>query len=433
MLRKVATKWFSRFGLSVVAGLLWCATGAGQVITEFPVESVGGIALGPDGAMWFTEDHALGRIDASGTIAEFPVQDRWPSDVSFGPDGNLWFTAAIGGPSGTVEAWICRMTPSGVKTDFPVPDAGRITEGPDGNLWFTEVSSPRIGRITTSGTWTEFALPTPSPAVDITAGPDGNLWFTKESVRKIGRITPSGAVTEFDVAGGTPAGIAAGPDGNIWFTARYERWIGRITPTGEITRFPSSSAAYAIVAGADGNLWAAGNRTLKRITPSGSMTDFPMPTVGQGWYQANPSALAAAPDGSIWVADYETLQIVRFSLDRSACLADPTTLCLNGGRFRVTTDWRRRDGSTGQGRAVDLTANSGYFWFFDAGNIEVVVKILDGCSTNQHHWAFAAGLTNVEVTMTVTDTYTGLSKVYTNPVGTGFTPVLDTEAFAECP
>ena len=50
----------------------------------------------------------------------------------------------------------------------------------------------------------------------------------------------------------------------------------------------------------------------------------------------------------------------------------------------------------------------------------------------RNHWFFAAGLTNVEVTMTVTDTYSGISKTYTNPAGTPFAPIQDTGTFP-CP
>jgi hypothetical protein len=99
----------------------------------------------------------------------------------------------------------------------------------------------------------------------------------------------------------------------------------------------------------------------------------------------------------------------------------------------VTADWRTRDGSNGQGRGVALTADSGYFWFFDAANVELVVKLLDGCSFGETYWFFAAGLTNVEVTTTVTDTHTGLSRTYTNPLGTPFAPIQDTTAFGTCP
>jgi streptogramin lyase len=34
---------------------------------------------------------------------------------------------------------------------------------------------------------------------DVAAGPDGNLWFTEFGSDKIGRITPTGTITEFAV------------------------------------------------------------------------------------------------------------------------------------------------------------------------------------------------------------------------------------------
>ena len=48
-------------------------------------------------------------------------------------------------------------------------------------------------------------------------------------------------------------------------------------------------------------------------------------------------------------------------------------------------------------------------------------------------WVFAAGLTNVEVDIVVTDTQTGQMRVYDNDLGTDFEPVLDTQAFLTCP
>ena len=53
---------------------------------------------------------------------------------------------------------------------------------------------------------------------------------------------------------------------------------------------------------------------------------------------------------------------------------------------------------------MKLTDDSGYLWFFDADNIELIVKVLDGCGVNNRYWVFAGGLTNVEVDIIVTDT-----------------------------
>ncbi len=120
-------------------------------------------------------------------------------------------------------------------------------------------------------------------------------------------------------------------------------------------------------------------------------------------------------------------------LAAGSCLPDPSTLCLGNGRFRVTTNWRRPDGSTGAGTAVPITDDTGYFWFFDAANIEVVTKVLDGCGVDGHYWVFSGGLTNVEVMLAVTDTRTNAVATYVNPPGTPFEPIQDTSAFATCP
>ncbi|MEP6769608.1 MAG: hypothetical protein ABJC61_13125 [Acidobacteriota bacterium] len=48
-------------------------------------------------------------------------------------------------------------------------------------------------------------------------------------------------------------------------------------------------------------------------------------------------------------------------------------------------------------------------------------------------WVFAGGLTNVEVTLTVSDLHTGAVRTYRNPLGTAFQPLQDTAAFATCP
>jgi hypothetical protein len=52
---------------------------------------------------------------------------------------------------------------------------------------------------------------------------------------------------------------------------------------------------------------------------------------------------------------------------------------------------------------------------------------------NGRHWVFASGGTNVEVTLTVTDTKTGTTKTYTNPQGHLFSTIADVNAFTSCP
>lgn len=102
--------------------------------------------------------------------------------------------------------------------------------------------------------------------------------------------------------------------------------------------------------------------------------------------------------------------------------------------FGVTVDWKLPSGQTGQGIAVPLTNESGYFWFFDTGNAEVTIKILDGRPFNGHWWVFLASMTDVEHTVRVTlcppDAVGApcFQKEYRNPRGTNRN-ILDTQAF----
>src|SRR5262249_1940685 len=113
----------------------------------------------------------------------------------------------------------------------------------------------------------------------------------------------------------------------------------------------------------------------------------------------------------------------------AACTPGSAALCLNGGRFRVEVAWRDFQGRTGSGHAVPLTADTGTFWFFDPSNVELVVKALDGRALNGKFWLFYGALSNVEYTVTVTDTQTGAVRTYINPSGV-FASTGDTAAFS---
>jgi CSLREA domain-containing protein len=114
------------------------------------------------------------------------------------------------------------------------------------------------------------------------------------------------------------------------------------------------------------------------------------------------------------------------------CISGGPALCLNKSRFQVQVTWTTAAGN-GAGQAIQLTDESGFFTFFDPSNVELTVKVLNGCALGGHYWVFMSGLTNVGVQVTVTDTKTGAVKTYNNPLNKTFAPVLDTSAFASCP
>ena len=106
----------------------------------------------------------------------------------------------------------------------------------------------------------------------ITPGPDGALWFTNSG--SIGRITTSGTVTNYKGTGiDAPKAITSGPDGALWFTNYGDNSIGSITTSGwsPTTPAPASTnprASPSVPTAPCGS--PTGQQSIGRITTSGS-------------------------------------------------------------------------------------------------------------------------------------------------------------------
>jgi streptogramin lyase len=178
------------------------------------------IVLGPDGNLWLTEfSGKIGRVTPEGILNPFPVTGS-PWDIVPGPDNNLWFTSPEG-----ANAAATRITTGGTATPFPVTpggDAHGIAVGPDGALWVAQAIANTIGRVTTSGDFTEIkGLTAGSRPENIAPGPENTMWFTEQDGNRIGRISG------IEVPGGGP-----GPGG------------GGDTTKPDVTRFRITRKAF---------------------------------------------------------------------------------------------------------------------------------------------------------------------------------------------
>ncbi len=133
-------------------------------ITEFslPAGTIpGDITAGPGNSMWFTNGAAkkIGKITMAGAVTEYalPAEPNvTPEHIAKGPDGNVWFTA---------QHYVGKVTPTGEISEYltsvfsPSVD---IASGADGNMWFT--NGEAVGSIAPPG---EIARPyevrAPSP------------------------------------------------------------------------------------------------------------------------------------------------------------------------------------------------------------------------------------------------------------------------------
>jgi len=129
----------------------------------------------------------------------------------------------------------------------------------------------------------------------------------------------------------------------------------------------------------------------------------------------------------------ESHGVVVGTVEAVAPCEDGDILELAGGRFEAQACWRTSQGTSGTGQIPPGGQQFGVLWFFNQTNPELFVKVRNACVPPFNQWwVFVAGLTNVEVRLTVTDTLAGTRKTYHNPLGQAFVAVQDTNAFP-CP
>jgi len=124
--------------------------------------TINGLAIGADGIIWFTSVqrgphpfHLIYRMSESGTITQYVISTphAFPEGIAVSPNGSVWFAE-------TSADRIGHLTSDGTLREYAIPHAPgtrlapwRIAVGSDGNVWFTLNLGDAIGRITPSETW----------------------------------------------------------------------------------------------------------------------------------------------------------------------------------------------------------------------------------------------------------------------------------------
>jgi hypothetical protein len=121
------------------------------------------------------------------------------------------------------------------------------------------------------------------------------------------------------------------------------------------------------------------------------------------------------------------------------CFRDADTACLLGGKFKVEVTYQTVS-TSGNAKVMSFngeraeSTESAFFWFFNATNFEMGVKMVDACvEPFNRYWVFFSGLTSQGFQVKVTRMSDGLPKIYpANPINNLPTTTGDTDAFT-CP
>ncbi|MCH9650477.1 MAG: hypothetical protein K0U98_19745 [Deltaproteobacteria bacterium] len=363
--------------------------------------------------------------------------------ASAGSGANLWLT------DGTAEGTRGIQNPPSPPSAFFSPS--RIVSGEDQlflfnrqNLWVIGAppDSPRLifdteAQSRLNGPQTSFRgrylfaesdlIPSPSlPNQPATQPP--RLWSSDGSSEGT-RLLHQGSVPGTDLGQLTRAGltfyftaVTAEHGKELWGTdgtTEGTRLIKDIRP-GAIGSGPNNlrelrgQLLFAADDGENGKeLWVSdgtpeGTRLLAEAAP-GPLSSFPHePTLLRD--EVIFSAERVDVGRELFAVSTETLTRVCQPTDRR--------LCLQGGRIGVEVDWRnQRNGEIGVGHARPFSDDTGTFWFFDEGNVELLVKSLDGRTNNDSFWFFSGGLSDVNYWITAIDFETGRTRTYKNPAG----------------
>ncbi len=375
------------FSDGVDGAQLWASDGSAagtRMLHDFspgpPISARTTLTVAAGRAFFNTDDgvHGPEMWETDGTAAGTRlVQDIWPGPEGSNPSGmtqagGLLFFSANDGQTGD-ELWALPLA------------------GPAG----CQASSTALcllgGRFKVEAFWMAQGTSGQGQAVPLT--PDtGTFWFFSPSnVEVVAKVIDGRALND-----------------SFWFfygaLSNVEYWLTVTdTTTGLVRRYVNAAGQMASV----GDTAAFG----------------PMGAFAIG---APPAAPAAAQTPVVQDASRPAAEGA--AAGSGGCQTTAAHLCLTGNRFAVTVSWQDFSGNKGSGKAVDLTSDTGYFWFFDASNVELVLKVLDGRAVNGKFWVFYGALSDVTYTITVRDAVTGNVRTYTNPAGQ-FASVGDTEAF----
>ncbi len=391
-------------------------------------QGIAGRLYGPDGAPLGAE-----ALLETGALLDSP-------DVIADPAGG--FLLAWRGP-GTQES---ERTVHAQRFDLRLTPGSAAAFDALGSLG----APPRLAALATGGYVMTWGTPNPG-----TGTPGANLWAQRldPALEAQGSALPIAFATPGQ-GFGTPVAYTDGGFAYLWSTGLLQedgedgltarRFDADGTPAGEPVTFHhgigNDGPSLGAIALPSGDTWVVWQERLLPDDPDGAIYagvfnaswqlqgKVSRVNTGTVGIQVQP-AVAAGPGGTVAVWSNLDLPVFdppvlprkegvlgiyarRFSAPDCALASDQ--LCL-AGRFRVTARFTDpRSGGSAAAQAIPLTGDTGAFWFFDAANLELTVKVLDGRPLNGHFWVFSGALSDVEYTLTVTDLVSSQSRTYYN-------------------
>jgi virginiamycin B lyase len=172
-----------------------------HAFTEYSVSSSSKpyrITLGPDGALWFTNQgypSSIGRVTTHGHVHLYAIGLNTPTGITTGPDGGIWFT----GKSDHDGGLLGRIDPNTHVRKLYKYASGDGGNGDltvrDSDFWMTRTQGNRIDRFdhTTHIIYSRSLPHGYTRPLGIALGADDQLWFMNvgQQTTAVGKLCPS--------------------------------------------------------------------------------------------------------------------------------------------------------------------------------------------------------------------------------------------------
>ncbi|ARJ07021.1 hypothetical protein GCM10010988_23720 [Cnuibacter physcomitrellae] len=228
-----------------------------------------------------------------------------PGAVREAPDGSIWVAEHLGG-------YVHRYTAGGEHDSIYGPYAGFGTIadtifGPDGRLWM--ISSTHVGAASggaLTGSWDLRGAAPLGGDVDPTAitSSDGSLWMaTGSGFQGVVQVATGGAFDFIDLPERV-LDIDAHPSASrVWFSEILTEYVGFVDPATKLyTRVPNPDGSRLngfVAAAPDGSAWVASGADIYHVTVMGTSSTWQKFSVPGTMYVR---ALELGPDGTLWAS-----------------------------------------------------------------------------------------------------------------------------------
>ena len=182
------------------------------------------------------------------------------------------------------------------------------------DIWFTEPAARKIGTLSSSNVFTEFAVASGKEprhivftGVNGVAGGGGSPFFVTEIPDTIGTLQTNGTITERSVPTAN-AGLAGitwdGGHFQLWFAEQTAAKIGLMTLGGAFSEYPVGIAGSSPASVALNNLGGGvfftdpGTNAIGWLKPDHSVVEFAIPTAN-----ASPSVIVGNTTNDTWFAE----------------------------------------------------------------------------------------------------------------------------------